>query len=1484
MVILSSHAYANPQEATVQAGQVKISQDGNKLDVYQETDKAIIDWRSFDIDVDEHTEFHQPSSNSFTLNRVNSNDPSRIDGQLSANGNIAIINPNGVYFGGGAQVDVGGLIATTSDIDNDDFMNDDINFTVPGEAGSRIVNDGSITVREAGLVGLVAPNVENNGTIEARLGKVQLVSGDTFTLDMAGDGLINVAVSEDQVRKIVNEGQIRVDGGAIRLSIADARENVDNLIVNKGSLSANSVGIKNGKIVLGAAGSNKSTKTGVSTVLNEGTIEAKGDQTGETGGTIHMLGDHVGAMAGSTLDVSGDEGGGEVLLGGEYQGAGDTQTAKITYVDETATINASATEAGDGGRVIAWADEVTRHYGDIKAEGGRQNGDGGFVEVSGKEHLDFKGTVSTEAVNGEAGTLLLDPTDIVISNAVDSNVNGASPFTSTIDDGPSNLNVTTLETALASNNITVQTLATGTQNGDITVSDAVSWTANRTLTLNAHGKIVIDAPMAVRNRLTLVASDLELNAAITENSSANIYIQPRSNMTMGIAGGAGAFNVSSAELDLIHTNINNVYFGRSSNTQAMDVGARTWEWGTIFYSRTGEMQFNGAQDFSNNPATIQTRSLAINNTLSGTSTLTIQPDTNLTVGVAGGAGALNISTAELNNIQNGFSEIRIGRTNSNQAVTVNAHTWNDSVQFRAGTGQIIIDGDQNINGNNFTLLGRNPVMNATVNGTGRAILAPDGNISIGAKGGAGTYQVTDALLSNFNVGTVRLGTTSNTQAMNVNAGTWNTSLELYTGSGVINVNGNQDVGTNNFGLFSNANPVINGDLIGTGTISLGPVATNVTTGLAGGAGTFNLSTAELDRIIDGWDQIIIGTTGNDRSITANAYTWRDDVRFQNDAAAIVINGDQNFGANNFTLRSDSNPAINAALTGTGILTFETEATNTTIGLAGASGTLNLSAAELGRITDGWSQIVVGTDTGTGGLALNAYTWNDSLRLLGSTRTITVAGIQNMGANNLQLTGGNLVLNAALNGTGILTFDQGTNNRSLGLAGGSGSYNISAAELNRITDGWSEIILGRADNTSTVNVNAYTWNDNVTFRNGSGQMRFVQAQDFGTNDATVESDNLRIDNNFTGTGDLTIAPSDITTSIGLAGGAGSLNLTTAELGRLSDGWSSITIGRADGTGQVELDAYANWSDPITLLKDASDVTNVINVAGAQSILGASNASLIFNGNTDLGANITTNNTDLTFGGPVTLLGNRAFATGTGDITFNSTIDGTFDLDIASTGDVGFNGDVGGVTRLGDVTITNPASVTSTGTFNSANMTIVGAAGSVDFSGGGANATGLIDIDAQAINGVYQAADGLLNANAGAINATVSFDTLDIDGASATLTAGYIGVPGSATQDMANLIKIQGVSFPAPNSLYSFAGYTIGFIPPETAVSPEAQTQITNTLLQTLSFDGSNAQASLVHDVENDLQNNGIQGLPYFLDYKKVVGYYLYVHPDLENILN
>lgn len=448
-------AIANPEGGVVVAGSATISSSNKKLDVYQHSNKAVIDWRSFSIGIDEHTQFHQPSSSAMVLNRVVGDLPSHILGKLTANGNVFLVNPNGVFFGNNAQVDVNGLVASTSNISNADFMAGKLNFTQPSLPNATIINNGLITAQDAGLVGLVAPNVINNGVITARLGRVNLASGDTATIDFYGDGLFDVAVSEDVVSQLVaNNGLIETEGGIIGLTAAAGREIVDSLISVKGELLAPTVEQRNGKIVIAAAGSNHNDKAGNSTVIiDEARLDVSGRRVGERGGEIDITADRVAMVGKALVNASGDagvavlaseysaaltadkqvktnaeflagnrRGGGSIRIGGDYLGTGDTQRAKQVFIDKDVTILNDGFLNGDGGRTIVWSDESTQFLGNVFSRGGLKSGHGGFLETSGKLNLKAEGYVDLTATDGfDKGSYLLDPANITIYGNVDPN-------------------------------------------------------------------------------------------------------------------------------------------------------------------------------------------------------------------------------------------------------------------------------------------------------------------------------------------------------------------------------------------------------------------------------------------------------------------------------------------------------------------------------------------------------------------------------------------------------------------------------------------------------------------------------------------------------------------------------------------------------------------------------------------------------------------------------------------------------------------------------------------------------------------------------------------------------------------------------------------------------------------------------------------------------------------------------------------------------
>jgi filamentous hemagglutinin family protein len=299
-------AGAQPTGPNVVGGNATVSGAGtNSVIINQTTDRAIINWNTFNVSSGGSATFNQPGSSSITLNRVTGGlGPSVIDGTITANGRVFIINRDGMLFGRGAVINTAGFLATTNDIRNADFMAGRINFNIPGRSSASIVNYGNITAHSGGFAALVAPGVRNAGTISAHLGTVALASGNSFTLDMYGDRLIQVAVGDEIAGKVIdvatgkplsslvtNEGTLRANGGRVEITAAAARHIVDSVINNKGVIEANSVGTRNGRIVLG--GATQTAGLPKQTIKVSGKISATGKDKGQKGGTIQITGEDI---------------------------------------------------------------------------------------------------------------------------------------------------------------------------------------------------------------------------------------------------------------------------------------------------------------------------------------------------------------------------------------------------------------------------------------------------------------------------------------------------------------------------------------------------------------------------------------------------------------------------------------------------------------------------------------------------------------------------------------------------------------------------------------------------------------------------------------------------------------------------------------------------------------------------------------------------------------------------------------------------------------------------------------------------------------------------------------------------------------------------------------------------------------------------------------------------------------------------------------
>jgi hypothetical protein len=706
-----------------------------------------------------------------------------------------------------------------------------------------------------------------------------------------------------------------------------------------------------------------------------------------------------------------------------------------------------------------------------------------------------------------------------------------------------------------------------------------------------------------------------------------------------------------------------------------------------------------------------------------------------------------------------------------------------------------------------------------------------GNIALAGTGGAGTGNDhgiildSDAEITAAGPGTIML-----------------TGATSATGTDIVTANGANVIGGAAAGdvtLIGNTMDFANLTASSAEDILLRPRTANTTIGLNGAAGTLNLTTAELD-MFDAGDDVIIGRADGTGAITVDAYAnWATiagaGIQFLSDTGVLSINGAQTIGARDLTIITNANPVIAAGVTGTGTLTLETTTAGTTLGLAGGAGTVNYAAAELNNLGTGWTLWNIGSTAQTGALTMNAYAWTDPVTFLSAAAgNIVVSGAQTAGAaSNATFTfsgpttlGANVSTAAATGGTQDITFsDDVTLTANAQVLAGNGDLLFSGT-----VDGAFDLTLSAAGTmTLSDDIGAGTPLDDLTL--------------------TADADPI-IGGTVEGTGILTLQQASNATTMGVAGGAGALNYALADLAGLGANWTSVRLGSPTATGALTVgtrawdipvdyraaaagsivisgaqtagvasDTIFTFSGPATInasldLSNATGGTQAITFDDAATVnadITSGGGDIAFNDTLSLGADLVTGGGDITLADTVTLTGVSSIDTTAADIVFGSTLDGTFDLELTTTGDITFGDDVGAGARLGDVVV-DPRHLTA-GTFNAASFTLANGTGNVSFAGTGLNTTGDIGIDTNGnVTGTYQGVNGIFDAGAGTITATVSFTGLDIAGTGATLSAGYIGAPGAADQAMANLISIEGQRNPwpmgIPSSAYTFAGLEIG----------------------------------------------------------------------------
>lgn len=676
-------AHASPVGGQIINGSGTINQSGLTTTIHQSAQTQIINWNSYNLKSNEIVNYIQPNASAISLNRILDLSPSQIDGTINANGRIVLVNPNGVFFGSNASINVGGLIASGLDIDPNRFLNGNYLFNSVDDSEGAVINSGTLNASLGGSITLLGQQVENRGLINAQLGSVNLAAGKQAIVSFDSDGLVGIKITEAVLKSdigvdpaVINSGEIQAQGGQILMTGSQSQA-LFSQAVNTGDISqANSVVIhEDGSFTLGAGANVENSgsldvsgrgnqNAGQIAVLgenieNSGTlkadsyegaagfielhaqdkteltntakISAKATKSGK-GGRVQILGDKVGLFDHAEINADGANGGGQILIGGDQLGNNESiRNAEFLFMGNDTQVNANATDNGDGGKVITYADDTARIYGALAAKGGVKGGDGGFVETSGKQGFEIASSPDVSAPIGDGGLWLIDPYDIeIVSGSSSSNINTASsPYTST---GSATLDVSDILTGLSGGDVSIVaggTVGDGNGNGDILISASVVYagSATRTLTLDALGGITFGINQNISST----------GGALNINLYANNVIRLLSNSF--VVSGGGNLNVGGAGHNTPYS------FKMASTSSITTTGITNTNGGNITITTNSVDAAGSSVDINGDPLDI---SVTITN-LTANGGTAVTSGNNSEIGKNGGtitlsaAGAVNIN-------------------------------------------------------------------------------------------------------------------------------------------------------------------------------------------------------------------------------------------------------------------------------------------------------------------------------------------------------------------------------------------------------------------------------------------------------------------------------------------------------------------------------------------------------------------------------------------------------------------------------------------------------------------------------------------------------------------------------------------------------------------------------------------------------------------------------------------------------------------------
>ena len=1155
-------------------GNSAISVNGSVMNVNQSTQQAIVHWQSFNIGSGATVNLYQPSGGS-ALYRVVGNDASQIYGQLNATGQLFLINPNGVLFGQGAQVNVGGLVASTLNMSNADFLNGRYVFN-GGNSTASVSNYGTIQAGNEGYVVFLGNTVNNAGTIVATNGSVSLAAGQEAVLDFYGNGLVKTKLSGDALNAVINNsGNISAIGGSVQLA-TNARASAINV---SGIIEANSLVELNGVIRL-EGGDN--ARVGVS-----GTLSAQGLATGTKGGNISVTGEQVALFAGANLNASGQAGGGTVLVGGDLQGKNaDVYNARTTYVDKNANIKVDATKQGNGGKAIVWSNDITRFYGNISAKGGAISGNGGFVEVSGKSNLDFIGKVDLSAINGVGGQFLLDPANIILNTSIQTNPNnnangtadvafGDAPFAGTTTIQISDITGFSEAFFQASNDITIASTLTMGVNNSIRLEANNNINVNAALTTSGTGSINLKADadnsgtgnLAIGGNITAREGGISLSAATITRTTGNIATTGATN---GHAGNisittSGIANLGAATITASGGGASAGNSGRNAGQININVGGLIGSGAIAATGSTG----SGANTNGGNAGNV---TITSNNGITAGAITTNGGNAGSTGnGNSGSAGVITVTNSTAGNASTGAINSRVGNAiGTGSGGTAGSFSLSNTASGNLTTGAITTAGQTNSN----------------AHGGDIQLDTTSGNISTGAlSSSAGTVRTGNAG-KNAGVITVNSGGTFTTTTIAANGSAGLGTSQSGGNAGNISITANNGITTTTLAASGGNATAINGNGGNAGAINLtnnssGNITTttitartgNATgTGLGGNASAINLTNnATSGNISTGNLTTQGGTLGHGGGISING---RNNVTLgtvtTSGGTTLTGNAGRNAGA--VSVNAGGNIITNsiAAAGGAGLGTNQH---------GGSGGAVTLSAGSSNSITHNNITSAGGARTGAG--------------IGGNGGNVVVSGHALLSANT--------TINSSV-GTGGTNSGNVTFNGTINASGGSRSLTINSTAATTLN--------GAIGNTSALS--AITTNAGGTTAINGGTVTTTGTQTYGdavtTNGATTfttTNSNINFNSTIVAGGN-----TNVSTGTGIVTATNASNNFTS---------LAITAGSADirDAGAIDLgvtNVTGNYS-----LQSAGAITQsgAVNVGGTTTL------------NSGSGADITLNNTNNNF---------------------------------------------------------------------------------------------------------------------------------------------------------------------------------------------------------------------------------------------------------------